>query len=693
MSSKAARVNPKSDQPTETGTLVRAVGVALGLLERTGDFDVRRLLAEGEIRPESLLRELTRSSDVIARKRRVPLEQLIEAAATNGVVLAQVPAGWLVLHGRRGKWVTASGERSIGLTPKRLRSVGVADEQDVVLLEPRLGLESLRREDGQKSPWGRLRSLLRLEAAEVRAIIAYGIVLGGLSLAVPIAVQVLVNTIALGSLLQPLVVLSVLLFGTLLLAGSLQLLQWYATEVVQRKLFVRVAEDFARRLPTVRYSVHETRDVREAVNRFFEAASLQKSVGTLLLDGLALALMTLTGMLLLAFYHPALLAFSLVLSLGLALVILLGYGSVRTAVEESKAKYELAAWLENVAARPTLFHRREAATLATITADKLTRDYLEQRRKHYARVLRQLSAGLGIQIVAMVALLGLGGALVIEGELTLGQLVAAELVVGRVASGFAKLGKHFERFYDLMASLDKLGGVLDLATDPPPLPPAFERPRVVLDQVVVGARDVPCQALTTTCIPGRHVWVSGGDAGQRDELFEVIAGLRPPSSGSIELFDTSSEARTTSQNELKAHSLLLRAGEIVDGTVADNLRLLCPTATESELRSALAAVGLSRTVDRLPRGLDTPLLMSGAPLTRQQAARLCLARLHLVRPTVVALDDIIDDADFDRTEKERVLNWVLSDDAPWTALVTSGDSAVRQRCGAELSLYGKEVAA
>ena len=85
---------------------------------------------------------------------------------------------------------------------------------------------------------------------------------------------------------------------------------------------------------------------------------------------------------------------------------------------------------------------------------------------HFRILMRQILFALGLQAVAATALLGLGGWLVIRGELTLGQLVAAELIVAAIVGSFAKLGKHLENFYDLLASVEKLGHLFDLPTEP-----------------------------------------------------------------------------------------------------------------------------------------------------------------------------------------------------------------------------------
>ena len=90
------------------------------------------------------------------------------------------------------------------------------------------------------------------------------------------------------------------------------------------------------------------------------------------------------------------------------------------------------------------------------------------RRQHFRVLLRQFAFALCLQALASTVLLGVGGWLVVTGELTLGQLVASELVVTAIVSAFAKIGKSLESFYDLMAAVDKVGHLLDLPIEPPP---------------------------------------------------------------------------------------------------------------------------------------------------------------------------------------------------------------------------------
>ncbi|MEZ6044035.1 MAG: ABC transporter transmembrane domain-containing protein [Planctomycetaceae bacterium] len=210
----------------------------------------------------------------------------------------------------------------------------------------------------------------------------------------------------------------------------------------------------------------EKHHLPELVNRFFEVVTLQKVTAQLLLDGIGLILSTVIGMAVLAFYHPWLLGFDLFLLASIAFIIfVLGYGAVDSAIKESKNKYYMAAWLEDIASAPIAFRTFGGHDFALNEADRLISNYILSRRTHFRILIRQIIFALGLQAVASTLLLGLGGWLVITGELTLGQLVAAELIVTVIVGAFAKIGKHMESFYDLLAAVDKLGNLFDLKLD------------------------------------------------------------------------------------------------------------------------------------------------------------------------------------------------------------------------------------
>ena len=251
-------------------------------------------------------------------------------------------------------------------------------------------MNAVTSDSERMGPWDRLRGLIQIERSDVRAIILYAMALGILSLATPIAIQALVNTVAFGSLIQPLVVLTVLLAIALTGAAVLRALQIRIAEMLQRRLFVRIVAEIGSRLPRVSAETLRDRNGPELLNRFFDVFTTQKSVTSLLLGGVDAVLIALVGLVVLAFYHPALLAFDLVLILGATFVLVpLGRGGTRTSIAESKAKYAVAGWLEEMARHPLSFRLAGGEQLAQMRVETLAKSYLDERQRHFTDARRR----------------------------------------------------------------------------------------------------------------------------------------------------------------------------------------------------------------------------------------------------------------------------------------------------------------
>jgi hypothetical protein len=248
-------------------------------------------------------------------------------------------------------------------------------------------------------PWSRLWDFLQPEQSDMGIVIILAIIIGMLTLATPIAVEALVNTVAFGTLLQPLIVLSIILLTFLAFAAGLRFLEKFVVELIQRRLFARVVARLAWQLPRVQSQTSELS--AELVNRFFDVVTLQKIVAQLLLDGLTVVLTVGLGMVVLAFYHPWLLAFDVALLVLLVInVFVLSRGAVRTSIEESRGKYAVAAWLETLAHCPLVFKSGGAAEFALTRADRLTADYLVARQSHFRILMRHIFSGLALEAFA-----------------------------------------------------------------------------------------------------------------------------------------------------------------------------------------------------------------------------------------------------------------------------------------------------
>jgi len=571
-------------------------------------------------------------------------------------------------------------------------------------LEPRPTLRAARANPNQPTgltPFRRLLGLLKPDRRDITIVILFAIGVGILNLATPIAVQSLVNFVAFGGLVQPLVVIAILLFAFLALAGAIRAFKTWVVDVLQRRIFVRVVGDLAYRLPRVRIDAFDARSGPELVNRFFDVLTIQKASQTILLDGVGLALQALIGLIILAFYHPFLLAFDVVLILCIVFILfVLGRGAVKTAIKESKAKYAVAASLEEIALHPMLFKQAGGADFAWFRADSLAAEYVHARRKHFAVVLRQIIGAVTLQALAATALLTLGGFLVINNQLTLGQLVAAELIVSAVLASLAKFGKQLESIYDLLAGVDKLGQLIDLPLergDGEDVQSDGQPAGLALKDVKFAYQDghKVFESLNLVVEPRQCVFVAGGQGSGKSTLADLLCGARTPSAGRIELDGI--DIRELSLDALRRQVAVVKNLEIVEGTIADNVRLERSDITNEDVRRALQAVGLLDTVRALPDGLDTPLHASGRPLSYGHARRLMVARAIAARPRLMVLVDVLDE--LDASSRDVVVNSVMGPDRTWTLIATTHGNTplpepdLRVPLGPEATVTGNATAA
>lgn len=538
---------------------------------------------------------------------------------------------------------------------------------------------------GHDASLDHLKSFLALHRGEIGTVVVYAAAVGVLVLATPVAVQSLVSTAAFGTVLQPIVVIATLLLGGLVFAGVLRALKSLAVEVLQQRMFVQATAQLARSLPR-----HDpaARFPGYPIHRYFDLFGAQKAASTLLLGGIDVLLSAGVGMLVLAFYHPVLLAFDAGLLLALAgLVFLAGRGGVKSAIEESSAKLALSDFLADVAATPYAFRDRRGRSYARASIDALAQRYLRERAQHFRVVMRQLGGAVALQAIASAALLGLGGWLVIERELTLGQLVAAELIVSAVLASLSDFGKYAETYYDLTSNLYKLNGLLSIPLERDEAAGESERRgtpcELVLDGLTLslGGRAL-LDGASARIAPGARVALVGAAESGKTTLVELLFGVHRQQRGRV-LVD-GIDTRELSLDALRERVALVRGAELVPGSVLENVRLGDETIPPARVRSLLDALGLSDELGRLPRGLETPLGLQGERISESQAFRLTLARALVREPGLVAIDT--DGTAIDAPSWERIVRVLTQPGAPWTLVAVGAHPALRAVCGETLRL-------
>jgi ABC-type bacteriocin/lantibiotic exporter with double-glycine peptidase domain len=532
------------------------------------------------------------------------------------------------------------------------------------------------------SPQERLRQILWSEKQDLWVVVAYGVCAGLFTLVVPIAVQALVNTIGFGTMMQPILVLTFLVLSILGFAGLMRTMQSYVMEIIQQRIFARISMDLAFRLPRVRIEAYDLNQGTELVNRFFDVLIVQKSAAIIVLDGIAIGLQSILGMILLAFYHPYLLAFDFVLLLSMLFVVfVLGKKAIQTSIDESKAKYAVAAWLEELAKNPLAFKSYGGPEYALLRSDELTTRYVESRKKHFRILLRQIAGSFALQVLASALLLGLGGWLVIQRQLTLGQLVASELVVTTVVAGFAKFGKYLETYYDLIAAADKLGYLFDLPLERSTgeIPPQPSRPSTVSLKGISFKHPSGIKSLSDVNLEikaGSRIAILGDNGSGKSTLVSLLFGLRKPEGGLIEI--DGMDLREVAIENLRPHVSFVRGIEIFHGTILENVRVNRPSIPLQDVRDTLDSLDLLGNIARLPDGLLTSLSGDQCPLSSGQMQRLMLARAIVGKPKLLIVDESLDNVDSESYKK--VIEVLFQKNAPWTLILTTHNPDIPQYC-------------
>lgn len=604
---------------------------------------------------------------------------------------------WIALGGRRGRhalvWEPEIDDERLRMPLARFtQRIGVSAETQVawLLFEPVAPAAGLLGPSGEGlSGVGRLFHLMQAERRDIGVVVIFSLGVGVLGLATPVFVQVFVNTVAFGSLAQPIVFLVLSLFLCLILAAVLRALTWYIVEILQRRLFIRMAADLSWRLPRVRISAFDKTSGPELVNHFFDVLTLQKAASNLLLDGVSATMQALVGLVLLAVYHPALLGFDIFLIASILLIFFgLGQRGPETAIALSKAKYKVAGWLEQLSVHPTIFRLPGGARLALDRTDDLSHVYLDARESHFRVFFRQYVGTQGLQAIAASILLGLGGFLVINGQLSLGQLVAAELVVTAVLSAYGKFAEKLETVYDLIAGLDKLGVLVDLPMERSTgaAPESRSEPAELSLQAVSYSFDEGRRVIRDLDLelePGSRAIIVGNDGSGKTVLSDLVYGLRVPDVGHVSL--DGADLRSLRPVAVRDIVALVRSEEVFAGTISENLYLGRGGVSASWQERVLDAVGLVRTIDSFPLGLETRLNADGAPLSKSQLTRLVMARAMLGRPRLLIIDHTLDAFSLDA--RQRMLDLLLEPDMPWTLLTLTQDPALVGRFRTRYRLF------
>jgi ABC-type bacteriocin/lantibiotic exporter with double-glycine peptidase domain len=541
-----------------------------------------------------------------------------------------------------------------------------------------------------RSPMDRMGELLLLEKGNIGLVYAYATLTGLFSLTLPLGVQAIIGLVSGGLFLQPIVILIALVVLGTAITGVLQVLQLAAVERIQQRIFARIALEFSLHVPRVNLEQNLKGDLPERMNRFFEVITIQKTLGKLLTGSTTALLQVIFGLLLLTFYHPYFTLFGLGLVAVLALIVrITGPRGLETSLMESKYKYRAVHWLEEVARTVSAFKAAGRATPALDRMDAHVSGYLRYRQRHFRVLVIQAMAAVGFKTIVTGALLILGSVLVIQRQITLGQFVAAELVIVTVLAGIEKVVGSLADVYDLLTAVYKLGGVTDLRVERVgglSVAKAGGGVAVRLEDLgytYPSSGQPALRGITLRAAAGERIGITGADGSGASTLLAVLSGMLPGYTGTVQVDGIT-------MRDLDPASLRSRVGmmshinELFEGTVEENISLGRAEIGPAEVMSALARVGAAEAVQDLPLGLRTPIVSAGRGVPSTLRVRLLVARAIVAAPRLVLLDETL--ATVEPAARQELLEALTGPDAPWTLFFVTHAPEVLAICDRVLVL-------
>ncbi len=467
--------------------------------------------------------------------------------------------------------------------------------------------------------------------------IIYGVGISLLSLATPISVQMLINSVANTALPAPLFTLAAILFVLLMLSGLLSALRIFLMELFRQRIFAQLVAEITLRAVHARNPFFGDDRKGDLFNRYFEVMNLQKAVPSLLIGLFTILLQSGVGFVVTSFYHPFFLGFNLLFILvAWAIWRFWSRGAMTTAVAISHAKYETAHWLESVGASNGFYKSSRHLSYAIDRSESQTARYVTAYRRHMRYSFTQAVAYLVLYAVASAGLLAMGGWLVIQGQLSIGQLVAAELILSSIFYGFSQLGPYLDIFYDMVVAVEELGLLYAIPQETPGrLTGTGETSgdlifsEVRLDDIALGCT-----------VPQRARLVADADPETQRAFALLLKRHRVPDRGFITLGGV--ELGALDAYQLRSDVIVLDRPTIVECSIRDYLELCAPDGGHHGMIEVMAMVGLDQRIGALPNGLDTVIAATGWPLSIPEMMRLKLAGAILARPKLLVMSPLFD---------------------------------------------------
>ena len=265
--------------------------------------------------------------------------------------------------------------------------------------------------------------------------------------------------------------------------------------------------------------------------------------------------------------------------------------------------------------------------------------------------------------LASVGIMGMGGAMIIEGTLTIGDFLAFTLLLGFMIAPIVQMSNIGSQLTEAFAGLDRTEEIMNMQSE------ANDELRTIELNKIVG--DVEFKGVSFSYEKGKEVVhdisfkadrgsvtaLVGSSGSGKSTLASLVSSFINPDSGVI-LIDGNDISKVSLNSFRSQLGVVLQDDFLFEGTIRDNILFPRPNATEEQVLQAVNAAYVNEFTDRFDDGLDTMIGERGVKLSGGQRQRIAIARAVLANPRILILDEATSNLD---TESESLIQKSLAD--------------------------------
>jgi ABC-type bacteriocin/lantibiotic exporter with double-glycine peptidase domain len=541
------------------------------------------------------------------------------------------------------------------------------------------------------TPIQRFKNLIEIDKKDIYQIILYSILAGIISLSLPLGIQSIVNFLQAGKISTSWVVLVTIVVIGVATVGVLRIMQYRINEDLQQKIFVRSSFEFAYRFPKIKFNKLYNYSPPELANRFFDTLTVQKGFSKLLLDISGAALQIFFGIILLSLYHSFFIFFGIILLILLYFIFKANFNQgLNTSLEESNYKYKVAHWLQEIARNHLSFKNERLFDFSLHKNDDLVNEYISHRESHFEILRKQFIQLIGFKVLITAGLLIIGGILVLNQQMNIGQFVAAEIVILTIITAVEKLFSGLELFYDVLTSLEKIGKVVDMEIENCDINKNYQ---IGNDDIFLETENLSykfpdgeteiIKNINISIAPKDKILITGENGSGKTTLLRLLSRLLEPASGTI--FINNNNYNKYSIDDYRSHiGVITKDDKLFEGTILENISCNNPDFPIHQINDLMEKLKLSKYIKSLPDGLDTKVYSEGKKINSSIIQKILLARCIISAPKILYLEEPLEN--IDSQSAKEIIDFLTAEDQNWTIVVVSKNEYWKQKCSKHYNL-------